>query len=127
VSGLQAVLIVAIALPALAIALWPLLRWAPGDCALAVPDRADHDRRLELGEEKTALYRALRELEFDHEAGHLSDADYQSLRERYETRAAALITELDALGGAVERERPEAVPAPAAPPPASPRVPWTRR
>jgi len=126
VSGLQAVLILAIALPALAIALWPLLNRRASEAAV-VPERADHDRRLELDEEKTALYRALRELEFDHEAGHLSDADYQSLRERYETRAAALITELDALGGAVERERPEAVPAPAAPPPASPRVPWTRQ
>jgi len=68
VSGLQAVLIVAIALPALAVALWPLGRRRP-DRAPAAFARADYDRRLELDEEKTALYRALRELEFDHEAG----------------------------------------------------------
>jgi tetratricopeptide (TPR) repeat protein len=126
VSGLQAVLIVAIALPALAVALWPLGRRRP-DRAPAAFARADYDRRLELDEEKIALYRALRELEFDHEAGHLSDADHQSLRERYEARAAALITELDALGGPAERERPPAAPAPAAPSPASPRAPWTRQ
>ena len=98
-SGLQVGLIAAIALPALAIVLWPLLR-RPATDLPAVPERARHDRRLELDEEKTALYRALRELQFDHEAGHLSDPDYESLRQRYETRAAALITELDALVGA---------------------------
>ena len=125
-SGLQVVLIAVVALPALAIALWPLLSRQATEEATVVPERADHDRRLELDEEKTALYRALRELEFDHEAGHLSDPDYQSLRERYETRAAALITELDALGGPIERE-PEPGPAPAAALPASPRVPWTRQ
>ena len=57
-----------------------------------------------LEDEKAALYRALRELEFDHDAGHLSDPDFQSLRERYESRAGVLITELD-LFGPVERGR----------------------
>ena len=123
-SGLQAVLIIAITLPTLAVALWPLRHRSPGGGAVATPDRGDHDRRLELAEEKTALYRALRELEFDHEAGHLSDPDYRGLRDRYETRAAALITELDALGGALERPGAEAA---AAPPPAIPRAPWTRQ
>jgi tetratricopeptide (TPR) repeat protein len=128
VSGLQLVLIAAVALPALAIVLWPLRRGRPGEPPPpALPLRAELDRRLELDEEKTALYRALRELEFDHEAGHLSDPDYESLRERYETRAAALITELDALGGAVERRIPGAASAVPAPPPSAARVPWTRR
>jgi tetratricopeptide (TPR) repeat protein len=125
VSGAQLTLIAAIALPSLAIVLWPLRRRTAAAEPRAVPDRPDLDRRLELGEEKTALYRALRELDFDHEAGHLSDADYQGLRERYETRAAALITELDALGGTVPRPSPDtAVPAPS---PAGARIPWTRQ
>ncbi|HEY7252390.1 MAG TPA: tetratricopeptide repeat protein [Methylomirabilota bacterium] len=125
-SGLQAVLIVAIALPALALVLWPLLRRPPAEEPRAVADRPDLDRRLELGEEKTTLYRALRELAFDHEAGHLSDLDYQGLRERYETRAAALITEMDALGDAGERKGP--APARATPPPSSGAgIPWTRQ
>ncbi len=122
-STLQIALIVAFVLPALAIVLWPLFRGRSDDPGAAV-DRPRDDRRLELEEEKTALYRALRELEFDHEAGHLSDADYEGLRERYETRAAALITDLDALGPApAPRQTPVAAPAEATPP----RVPWTRQ
>ena len=128
-SGLQLGLIAAIALPALAIVLWPLLRRAPADLP-AGPERAGHDRRLELHEEKTALYRALRELQFDHEAGHLSDADYEGLRQRYETRAAALITELDALGGAASLPAATAAPAPSPAPHrggGGARGPWTRQ
>jgi hypothetical protein len=124
-SGLQITLIAALVLPALAIVLWPLLR-GRADGAAPVAERPREDRRLELEEEKAALYRALRELEFDHEAGHLSGADHESLRERYETRAAALITELDALGPAtVGRESPAM--APALPQEPAARVAWTRR
>jgi cytochrome c-type biogenesis protein CcmH/NrfG len=122
-SGLQTTLIVALVLPALAIVLWPLLRRRAGAALPATSERPGDDRRLELEEEKAALYRALRELEFDHEAGHLSDADYQGLRERYETRAAALITDLDALGPApTRREEP-----PAAVEETAPRASWTRQ
>ncbi len=85
-SEQQITLIAAPVLPALAIVLWPLLR-GRADGAAPVAERPREDRRLELEEEKAALCRALRELEFDHEAGHLSDADHESLRERYETRA----------------------------------------
>jgi len=114
VSTLQIALIVAFVLPALAIVLWPLFRGRSDDPGAAV-DRPRDDRRLELEEEKTALYRALRELEFDHEAGHLSDADYEGLRERYETAAAALLTGLDTLGpGPAPREPATPAPAPAA-------------
>jgi cytochrome c-type biogenesis protein CcmH len=121
VSGLQIALIVALVLPALAVVLWPLRRGAGTESPTA-PERPSDDRRLELEEEKVALYRALRELDFDHDAGHLSDADYEGLRERYETRAAALLTGLDALGPApAPREPATPAPAPAA------TVPWTRR
>ena len=120
-TALQITLIAAIVVPALAIVLWPLLG---GRAATASsPARASDDRRLELEEEKSALYRALRELEFDHDAGHLSDPDFQSLRERYESRAGVLITELDALGPEPPRQAP-ADPAPATTD--TPRVSWTR-
>jgi hypothetical protein len=99
VSGLQVALIVALVLPALAVVRWPLRRGA-GTESPPAPERPSGDRRLELEEQKVALYRALRELEFDRDAGHLSDADYEGLRERYETAAAALLTGLDALGPA---------------------------
>jgi tetratricopeptide (TPR) repeat protein len=104
VTALQLTLIAVVVLPALAIVLWPLARGRTGD-VVATAERAPDDRRLELEEEKAALYRALRELQFDHEAGHLSDADYESLRARYETRAAVVLTELDALGPAPSPSR----------------------
>jgi len=127
VTALQITLIAAIVVPALAIVLWPLLGGRSA-AAASSPARASDDRRLELEEEKSALYRALRELEFDHDAGHLSDPDFQNLRERYESRAGVLITELDALGSVV-RGGPEM--APALPQPRTtvvraPRASWTR-
>jgi tetratricopeptide (TPR) repeat protein len=122
VTALQITLIAAIVVPALAIVLWPLLGGRSAGAASS-PARASDDRRLELEEEKSALYRALRELEFDHDAGHLSDPDFQSLRERYESRAGVLITELDALGP----EPPRRAPAEPAPTRAeAPRASWTR-
>jgi tetratricopeptide (TPR) repeat protein len=122
VTALQITLIAAIVVPALAIVLWPLLGGRSARAASS-PARASDDRRLELEEEKSALYRALRELEFDHDAGHLSDPDFQSLRERYESRAGVLITELDALGP----EPPRRAPAESAPTRAeTPRASWTR-
>jgi tetratricopeptide (TPR) repeat protein len=122
VTALQITLIAAIVVPALAIVLWPLLGGRSTGAASS-PARASDDRRLELEEEKSALYRALRELEFDHDAGHLSDPDFQSLRERYESRAGVLITELDALGPEPPRRAP-AEPAPART--ETPRASWTR-
>jgi tetratricopeptide (TPR) repeat protein len=122
VTTLQITLIAAIVGPALAIVLWPLLGGRPAGAASS-PARASDDRRLELEEEKSALYRALRELEFDHDAGHLSDPDFQSLRERYESRAGVLITELDALGPEPPRRAP-AEPAPARA--ETRRASWTR-
>jgi cytochrome c-type biogenesis protein CcmH len=40
------------------------------------------------------LYVALRELEFDHRSGKLSEADYHAMREDYEERAAAVVADL---------------------------------
>jgi cytochrome c-type biogenesis protein CcmH/NrfG len=115
-TAAQWIAIAAIGLPALAIVLWPLLRGSAG--REAAQSAAPPDRRLELAEEKAATYRALKELSFDHEAGSLSDDDFQGLRDRYEARAADLLSKLDALG---------AIPAP---PPTAPRPEaarsWTR-
>jgi cytochrome c-type biogenesis protein CcmI len=110
----------AVTLLALAFALWPLLRRGQAPASAGAPPAAD-DRRLELDEEKTSIYRALKELEFDRDAGHLSDDDYRSLRDRYESRAAQILSALDALG-------PATVPAAraAAPATVSTRRPWTR-
>ena len=54
-------------------------------------------RRLELAEERDRALAALKELEFDHRTGKLSDTDYRELVGTYRRRAAAA---LQALGSA---------------------------
>jgi len=91
------VLVVAlvIGLPALAFVLWPGLgRERRGRTFLPLPP----DRRQELDDEKRVALAAIRELEFEHAAGHVSDSDFAELRARYESEAAAILTELDRLG-----------------------------
>jgi tetratricopeptide (TPR) repeat protein len=93
-----------VGLPALAFTLWPLVRRDGGAATLlALPT----DEREQWLEAKGAALRALRELAFEHDAGHISDADYADLRARYESEAAAALTALDRLG-------PTPAPAPAA-------------
>jgi cytochrome c-type biogenesis protein CcmH/NrfG len=107
VTSITGVTIVAllIGLPVAAFTLWPLLRWNAGPTTfLPVPP----DAREQLVERKRQLLRTLRELTFEHEAGHVSDDDYADLRARYEAEAAQVLTELDRLGGA----RPQPGPAP---------------
>jgi tetratricopeptide (TPR) repeat protein len=122
VSRAQILAIASLALPALAFVLWPLVKrdaGLEGSPAAPPPD----DRRDELSEEKRAVYRALRELEFDQQAGHLSDEDYAALRDRYEAHAAQILKELDLLEAAhPRRDRPAPVPVGRA---AEPRA-WTR-
>ena len=102
---------VAIGAPALAFALWPLRRRRGGPVALLpLPP----DARERLTEDKRAALRALRELEFEHGAGHIGDADYADLRARYEADAAAVISELDRLAP-VSPAPPRSAPAPTAP------------
>ena len=99
------VAIVIIALPALAFILWPLLRKGGAvRGVLPIPQ----DQRDELNEEKRAIYRALKELEFDHQAGHLSPDDYAELSARYEAQAAHVLKELDALPPRREKAKPAA-------------------
>lgn len=116
--------VVIIAVPAFGLVLWPLFRRAAEDPAFVTEDPAPpDDRRLELTEEKTAVYRALKEIEFDHEAGHLSEEDYRPLRDRYESRAAVLLHALDALG---PDPRPAPEPRPLVRVAAPARHGWTR-
>jgi tetratricopeptide (TPR) repeat protein len=97
ITGGALVVAALIATPALVFVLWPLLgRARRGRTLLALPP----DRRQELAEEKRAALGAIRELEFEHGAGHVSDADYTDLRRRYEGEAATVLTELDRLGPA---------------------------
>jgi hypothetical protein len=69
------VLSAALAIAAVLLVARPFLR-APGrDEPLALPDVADDELRRRLEERDRALA-ALKELEFDHRTGKISDADY---------------------------------------------------
>ena len=95
----------AIGIPALAFTLWPL--WSRrGPAILPLPP----DPRAELSEQKRQAVRSLRELAFEHEAGHISDDDYADLRARYEGETATVLSELDRLGPA-PAEPPRVLPA----------------
>ena len=86
---------VIIGAPALTFAVWPLFSSRRGGpTILALP----HDAREQLLERKHVVLRALRELEFEHQAGHISAPDLADVRARYEAEAAGILTELDSLG-----------------------------
>ena len=107
------IVVLVIGLPALGFALWPLRRGRGAVALLPLPP----DARERLDEDKRAALRALRELEFEHASGHVSDADYADLRTRYEAETAAILTELDRLGAPKPTAvvtRAAATPAPAA-------------
>jgi tetratricopeptide (TPR) repeat protein len=87
--------VVLVGVPLAAFTLWPLRRHG-GRRLLPVPV----DAREQLLEQKQQALRALRELRFEHEAGHVSDDDYTELTARYEAEAARVLTELDQLGPA---------------------------
>ena len=116
---------VALAIPAFVFVLWPL--WARTHPTLATSADA---KRAELLAEKALALRAIRDLELDHETGHMAEDDYTELRARHEARAVVILRQLDALGP----ERPsrggrrsspadqaDATAAPSAP------VPWSRQ
>jgi tetratricopeptide (TPR) repeat protein len=82
---------------------WPLMRRRGPAVLLPLPP----DPREPLLERRTAALRALRELDFEHDAGHVSDDDYAELRARYEAETASVLSELDRLGTApTPRARP---------------------
>lgn len=95
--------------PLLGFALWPL--WGrSGRPRTFLP--VSPDPREPLLEQKRQVLGALRELAFEHEAGHVSDEDYAELHARYENEAARVLTELDRFGAPPDRT-------PAAPRPAT--------
>lgn len=52
-------------------------------------------RRKELEREKQLLLKALKELEFDHEMGKISDTDFNEIAARYRGRAIQVMRQLD--------------------------------
>lgn len=61
--------------------------------------------------QRDAAYRSIKELDFEHELGNLSESDYRRLRQRYRNEAAATLRRLDAAesgGGKVPANGPAA-------------------
>ena len=92
-----ALVAILIGVPALVFTLWPLRRGRGARMTLLPLPPDEREQWLEA---KGAALRALRELAFEHDAGHISDGDYAELRARYESEAAAALTALDRLGPA---------------------------
>jgi hypothetical protein len=87
------ILVAAVALLLIAVIAWPLIRPAVGEAGDAPPD----DERARLEEDVERSLAAIREIEFDHRAGHLSDADFATLDSAERARTAELLRRLDLL------------------------------
>lgn len=53
---------------------------------------------------KSVLMQSLRDIEFDHETGKLSDQDYERLKKKYERRAVRVMRDLNDLRGDADRD-----------------------
>lgn len=77
---LEAIAALAVGLAIMVLILEPLVRVEPAPVVIRDPEKAEESPR---GQALTAL----REIEFDRATGKLSDADYDSLKQRYTTVA----------------------------------------
>jgi hypothetical protein len=57
--------------------------------------KADPDRLAELEEERAFLLRSLDDLDREHDAGDIDDADYSTLRDGYTARAATVLRAIE--------------------------------
>jgi len=77
--------------------------------------------RVAIEREKTLALRAIKDLEFDHAMGKVSDQDFAEMSGRLRTRAAGLMRQLDAgasYSAQIEREVTRRLEAAGGPPPA---------
>ena len=66
----------------------------PADDSLALPEAAEQER-IALAEERDRTLAALKELEFDHRTGKISDEDYRAQVGPLRRRAAEALRALD--------------------------------
>ena len=67
----------------------------------------DPDVLVALEEERDFLLRSLEDLEREHDAGDVDDADYEALKDDYTARAAAAIRSIDDRNAIVRSSRPK--------------------
>jgi aminopeptidase N len=78
--------------------LWASVRTLSGDAPLPVDLEALAARRHgmdDLGEQKTRLLRALKDLETEHALGKIDDADYGAIVARYRDETKAVMRQMD--------------------------------
>jgi len=96
---------VALAIVCVALVALPFLREpATRDDRLVGPDELEQ-RRLALSEERDRALAALKELEFDHRTGKVSDEDYRALVGPLRARAADALRALEPRAAEGARER----------------------
>ncbi len=91
-----------IAVAAVVLVAFPFLREPEAaDDALAAPGELEQ-RHLALSEERDRALAALKELEFDHRTGKVSDEDYRALVGPLRQRAAETLRALELRAGSTE-------------------------
>jgi hypothetical protein len=88
-----------VAVAAVVLVALPFLREADGDDQLETSSPAE-DQRLAWSEERDRTLAALKELEFDHTTGKVSDEDYRSLVGPLRRTAADALRAIDAIDAA---------------------------
>lgn len=87
------VVLAAVALAAVALVVWPLVQEAPDDAPVDPAAAA----RTAIDEDLQRSLEAVREIEMDHRAGNLSDADFTALDGAERARALELMRRADEL------------------------------
>lgn len=90
-----AILVAVVALAVVTAVAWPLVR----DRGERVASGAADDRRRSLQDDIDRSFRAIREIEFDHRAGNLGDADFEELDGVERARATDLLRQRDSQEG----------------------------
>ncbi len=56
---------------------------------------SSNHRAIDLIERKESIYSAIKEIEFDHEMGKISEDDFKELRQQYKQEAVDLLKKID--------------------------------
>ena len=67
-------------------------------------DSVEDERLQELQSRRDTTYSMLKELEFDQQAGILTDEDYRDLEMRYKKKAVSILRNIDELERGIEME-----------------------
>jgi len=100
---------VILALAAGGYTLWPLFAKAFNDTAMSADGHAASETENNadyLSARKTALYRNIKELEFEYKMGRLAEADFKRLESEYKYEVVAILQKLDAMNASTIKHEP---------------------